>query len=74
MKSVFHLNILGWSSGFRAIDVLPRAHCDETEFSRSFILNMAWKFHPVPYSCRKCLLKLFSMKAIVSVFNNMKII
>ena len=28
-----HLKILGWSSGFRAIDKLPRAHWDETEFS-----------------------------------------
>ena len=27
----YHLKFLGWSSGFRAIDDLPRAHLDETE-------------------------------------------
>ena len=27
----YYLNILGWSSSFRAADDLPRAHWDETE-------------------------------------------
>ena len=31
-KVFYHLKILGWSSGFRAIDSLPHAHWDETEF------------------------------------------
>ena len=26
LKVFYHLKILGWSSGFRAIDDLPRAH------------------------------------------------
>ena len=30
LKNFYHLNILGWSSGFRAIDDLPRVHGDET--------------------------------------------
>ena len=32
LKSFLTLKILGWSSGFRAIDDSPRAHRDETEF------------------------------------------
>ena len=28
----YHLKLLGWSSAFRAIDDLPRAHGDETVF------------------------------------------
>ena len=32
-KKFYHLKILGWSSGFPAIDDLPSAHWDETEFS-----------------------------------------
>ena len=27
-----NIKLLGWNSGFRAIDDLPRAHWDETEF------------------------------------------
>ena len=33
LKSFYHLKILGWSSGFRAIDDLPSPRWDETEFS-----------------------------------------
>ena len=35
---VYHLKILGWNSGFRTIDDLPRAHCDETEFKLKFTI------------------------------------
>ena len=28
----YHLKTLGWTSGFCAVDNLPRAHWDETEF------------------------------------------
>ena len=32
-KKIYHLKILGWTSGFRAIDDLPRAHWYETDFT-----------------------------------------
>ena len=32
-KSFLSLKILGWYSGFRATDDLPRSHWDETEFT-----------------------------------------
>ena len=34
-KVVYHLKISGWTSGFRAIDHLPRAYWDETGFRLS---------------------------------------
>ena len=35
-KVFYHLNILEWTSGFRAIDDLPHAQWDETGFSSLF--------------------------------------
>ena len=37
LKVFYHLKILEWTSVFRAIDNLPSAHRDETEFSVAFL-------------------------------------
>ena len=49
LEVFYHLKILGWSSGFRAMDDLPRAHSDETEFR---ILGQNVGMYPYPQTER----------------------
>ena len=57
MKSFYHLKSLGWTSGFRAINDLPRAHGVDMKFSRLFEPQLDVQYHMQIYKLHQPILQ-----------------